>query len=118
MLLQPGGINDLHHFAGFFHGPIPRKLALRLGPGNLRAVPTRQRIAGPDVATNLRRDAKPDLAATHIRQRHGAARSIDPIGPAGFATPNVGHRLREVAIPFQSIHAQVEVSVEDQHGGI
>ena len=61
-------VRDLRHLPGFLHGSVPRKLALGLRPGLMRAVPARQRILRLHVTGDLGRHTQPNLATSHLRK--------------------------------------------------
>src|SRR4051812_31678600 len=111
-------VDNLRHFTRFLHGPIPGQLSLRLSPGNFRTVPTGERVRRCDVAANERTDAEPDFSSPHVRKSNGPLGPIDLIGPSEFALADDSDRLRQVAIPFDGIHAEIKMSVENEHGGI
>ena len=118
MPFQSGGIFDLDHLSCFLHCPVPGQLALRLRPGLFGAVPARQRIAWLDVARDLRGHAEADAAAPHLRQANGSLAAVWFVVQPLFALADFAHRPSQVAVPFQRIHRQVEMSVENEHNFI
>src|SRR6266404_4930415 len=109
-LLQSRRVLDLQHFAELLHRAIPGQLALRLSPCLFRTMPSRQRIARLDVASDLRCDTETDAAAPHFRKRDGSLGSVLLVRQSFLALTNLGSGPREIAVPFQRVHRQIEVS--------
>jgi hypothetical protein len=68
------------------------------------------------VAANLRRHHQPEVAPAKLRQADRAAAAILLVGLAVFALADFLDGPREVAVPFQSVHGEVEMGVEEEHG--
>ena len=114
--LQPFGILDLRHLPRFLHRAIPGKLPLRLRPRLLLGAPPKDRaVSIVRDARNLRRDAQPDPAASHFRQTNRALASIRFVRHASFALANFVYGPLQIAVPFQRVHREIKVSVEDEH---
>ena len=67
------------------------------------------------VPRDLGRDAQPDAAAPHLRKRHEAPAAVRKIGQVRLTLADLVDRPREVAIPFEGVHGEVEVRVDNQH---
>ena len=79
-------------------------------------VPSGQRVVRRDVPGDQRRDAQPDAAAAHLRKRHRAAAAIRLVGPRPLARADLVDRPRQIAVPLERVHREVEVRVDNQHG--
>ena len=60
-------------------------------------------------------DTQADPAPPHLRETNGAIPAIGFIGEAVFTRANLVDGSSEVAIPFQCIHRQIQVRIENQH---
>ncbi len=67
-------------------------------------MPPRQRIAGPDIASDLRGHAEPIFPRRISGNATVPRGTVDFVRAPRLATANLGDRLREVAIPFQGVH--------------
>src|SRR6185503_897975 len=115
MSFKFGDITDLDHFTRLFHGAIPGQLSLRLRPGLGGAVPSRQSVLGLHIAGDLGRHTEADPATPHFRERDRSFAAIDLVGETGFALADFVDGPREIAVPFQRIHRQVEVGIKNEH---
>ena len=104
-------VANLHQLAAFFHRAIPGELPLRLRPGDLGRVPARQRIAVGDVAGDLRRNAQADLAPPHLSKSADALAAIELVGLADLAAANLVQRPRQIAVPLQGVHGEIEMTI-------
>src|SRR5436309_3309259 len=104
---QASSIFDLPHGTRFLHRAIPGELALRLCPRLLRTVPPKERISRFDVAGDLRRHAKPDVAAAHLRKRDRAITAILLVREAALPFTNLSDRPTQIAVPFERVHRQI-----------
>ena len=116
MPLQTFGILDLRHLARFLHRAIPGKLPLRLRPGLLLRAPPKHRAVSIVLdARDLRRDAQPDPATSHLRQADRALGAIGFVRHSIFTLADVIDGPPQIAVPFQRVHGEVKVSVKDEH---
>ena len=67
-------------------------------------------------ARNLGGDAQTDSTPPHLGQADGAATAIRLVGLAGLARTQHVDGLGQIAIPFQGVHREVKVGVEEEHG--
>ncbi len=67
------------------------------------------------VAGNLRSDAQADVSAPHLRERYGALASIGPVGLPVFAGPDGVDVLRQIPVPLDGVHRQIQMRVDYQH---
>src|SRR5205814_10238272 len=72
-------------------------------------------ISWRNVTGNLCRDAQSDAAATHFRQRHRPTSAIRLVGHCLLARADLFDRPREVAVPFDRVHREVQVQIDDEH---
>ena len=112
--LQRGRIGDVRHLAGFFHGVVPRELALRLGPGLLLGMPAGDRAPPLHMARDHRRHAHPHAPAPHLAERDGPVSAIGPVRHAPLGLPDLGNGPSQVAVPLERVHREVQVRVEDE----
>jgi hypothetical protein len=68
-------------------------------------------------AGELGGDAEADAAAAEFGEGNGAAAAVGFVAEVGFALTDLGERAREVAVPLEGVHREVEVGVEDQGWG-
>ena len=94
----------------------PGQLALCLCPGLSWRVPTGQRVVALGVAGDLRPNTKADVSATHLRQADCALAAVRFVGLAGLAFANFYEWPRQVAVPLERVHRQVEVDVKSKWG--
>ena len=116
MRLELLEVGDLCQLALLFHFAVPSQLALCLCPGLSWRVPAGQWIVALGVAGDLRADAKANIAAAHLRQTNGTLGAIRFIGLPGLTFANLGERSRQVAVPLEGIHRQVEVDIKNERG--
>src|SRR5947209_7751891 len=114
MTVQRVAVANLPQLAALLHRPIPRELTLGRRPRLLGRVPSGQRIIWRHVPGDLRGDAQPDAAATHFLERHRSAAAIGFVRQTAFALANLVDRPREIAVPLERVHRQIQVRVEDQ----
>ena len=69
----------------------------------------------PDGARNDGDDGEEDFAAPHFGEGCGAVAAA-PLFHIGFGGADFGDLQVEVAIPFEGVHSQVEMGVDQQHG--
>ena len=69
------------------------------------------------MARDLCRHAEPDAAPPHLGERHRPAPAIGLVGEMLLPRANLLDGPREIAVPFERVHGQVEMGVEDQHAG-
>jgi hypothetical protein len=106
---------DGDHLAGFFHRAIPGELGLGHGPGLGGGAPAEDGAVGVVFeAGELGGDADGDVAAAEFREGNGAAAAVGFVAEVSFALTNLGEGAREVAVPLEGVHREVEVGVEDQ----
>src|SRR4051812_13340995 len=79
-------------------------------------MPAWQRIVGRDVSCDERCDAHADTAAAHFRQRHGTLAAIRLVALVPLTRTDLFDRAREVPIPLERVHREIEVSVNNEHG--
>ena len=94
------------------HLPIPRKLALRLGPRLLGTREAGQAAKIRDVARELGGDTQTDAAAAHFRKAHRVARSAGSVRHAELATANALLGPALVAVELDRVPGEVQVAVE------
>ena len=111
--LQASSVNDLHHLARIFHRAIPGQLRLSYGPGDFRTLPARQWIVGSDIPSKLCGDTEPHLSTSHFRQGANAQTTVHLVGQTLLAQPHFFQRACDVAVPFDRVHGQIQVSIED-----
>ena len=104
---------DGAHLAAPLHLAIPRQLRLRHRPRLLGRVPAGQPVAALHVARDLRRDDHADASAAQLVERHRAAPAVGPVGHAGLALADLVDGPRQVAVPLDGVHGQVEMGVEN-----
>ena len=109
-------VGDLCQLCLLFHFAIPSQLALCLCPGLSWRVPTGQRVVALGVAGDLRPNTKADVSATHLRQADCALAAVRFVGLAGLAFANFYEWPRQVAVPLERVHRQVEVDVKNKWG--
>jgi len=66
-------------------------------------------------ARDLGRDAQPDPAAPHLRQTDRALAPIRFVGHSIFALADFVDGPRQIAVPFQRVHREIKVRVENEH---
>ena len=108
-------ISDLHELAALLHRAVPGELPLRHGPRLLWRVPAGQRVVRRDVPRDLGRDAQANASPAHLRKRHRAAPRSGLSVMRVLARADVVDGTREVPIPFERVHRQIEMGVQDQH---
>ena len=107
--------SDLLHLAPVLHRAIPGKLSLSLSVGLLRRMPARQVARRFHVARNLRRHTNADAPRAHLGKTYSAIAAVLFVGLPRFPFANFIERSRDVAIPLQRVHAEVEMGVENKH---
>ena len=103
-----------YHFTSTLHLLIPGKLALSLRPGLFRGMPTRQRVAALGISSNLSSDAETDFAPAHLRQTDCTSAAILFVGLTKLSVANFVERPRQITVPLEGVHREVEVSVKDK----
>ena len=117
MILQSRGIAELHELARFFHAFIPGELGLRHGPSLRLRTPAEDGTVGiPLHAGELCGHTEADACTTHFSKTHHTTATVRFVLQMGFLSADLGERLREIAVPFNGVEREVEVSVEDEHG--
>jgi hypothetical protein len=102
------------HLAGFFHGAIPGELGLGHGPGLGGGAPAEDGAVGVVFeAGKLSGDADGDAAAAEFGEGNGAVAAVGFVAEVGLALTDLGEGTREVAVPLEGVHREVEVGVED-----
>ena len=98
-------------------GVDQRALGLGHGPGLGRGGPAGDGAVGVVFdAGDLGGDAEADAGAAHLREGNGGAAAIGFVAEVGFALAEVLEGPREVAVPLDGVHGEVEVGVEEEHG--
>src|SRR5215471_14934051 len=115
MASERGAVADLDHFTAVFHTAVPSKLALSLCPGDFGSIPAWKRVVFGNVAGDLGRDTEADFAAAHLAERANTAAAVFFVGLAAFAASDFGEWPRQIAIPLQGVHRQIEMAVNKQH---
>jgi hypothetical protein len=113
--VEIGAADDRLHLAAPLHLAVPCQLRLGHRPRLLGRVPSWQRVAALHVARDLRRHHDADPAAAELVERHRAAPAVGPVGHPALACPDLVDGPREVAIPFDGIHRQIEMRINHQH---
>src|SRR5262245_27267280 len=98
MRLQLRQRADLGELAAGFHLPVPRQLALRMGPGLFRAGPAWHPAEVRDRAGDLGGDAKPDVAATHFWEANHVAGAAGIITQVQFTPPDTFMAPTQIAV--------------------
>ena len=115
MLLQTRAVPDLHHLPRLLHRAIPGQLPLRLRPRLRGRMPALERMRRLHVTRDLRRHDEADPAAPQFGQADRAPAAILLVGLAVFSRADFGQGPRQIAVPLQRVHRQVEMGVEDEH---
>ena len=116
MRLQTCDILDLHHLPRFLHRPIPGELPLRLRPCLFRRTPAQHRAVRLVLhSRDQRRDTKTNSAPAHFRQSNCSPAPIRFVGHPLFAQADFVDGARQIAVPLQRVHGEVEVGVKDEH---
>ena len=110
---------ELHHLPAILHRPIVRELPLRMRPRLLRAAPAGEISKRRSVARNLRRHADADAPAPHLGKAHRIPHqpwrcSGAEVARDRFVSADLLERPTLVAVEFERVHRDVEVTVEDQ----
>jgi hypothetical protein len=79
-------------------------------------MPSRQGVTGFHVARDLGRHTQSDPATPHFGKANRALATIGLVRQAAFALANLFEGLHQVAVPFQRVHREIEVRVEQEHG--
>src|SRR3954471_7434695 len=79
-------------------------------------MPTRKRIVEADVPRDLRCHAQAETPSPHLAEGHGSTAAIRPILHAVLATADLLDRARQIAVPLERVHRQIEVRVKNEHG--
>ena len=64
-----------------------------------------------------RGDVFSQVEGADLAGRNGALAAIEKVRQVGLAAADFLQRPRHVAVPLHGVHADVEMAVEDQHGG-
>ena len=116
MILQTRRVPDLHHLTALFHGAVPGQLSLRLRPGLFLRTPAEHGTVGVVLDPGDQcGDTQADSSSTHFGEANSAFASVRLVGHPFFALANFLQRPGQVAIPFQSIHRQIEVGIKKEH---
>src|SRR6185436_17642317 len=107
MAIQFRTVANLNHFSYFFHGPIPRQLSLRLGPGLNWRIPPRQSVEIGRMSADLRGDTQPNSAAAHLRQTDRGVPTVHLVLHIDFPAPDAFERPRDIPVPLHRVHAEV-----------
>lgn len=105
---------ELDQLADLLHSAVPGKLALGLGPGLFGRLPAGEFAEAGGVAGDLSCDAEANAAATHLWQAYSVVAAIREVFHADLTTAYVDQGLAGITIPLESVHREVEVSVEDE----
>ena len=68
-----------------------------------------------DVTGDLRGDAKADLAPAHFGKTYRPAAAVGSVDEVFFAFADFLNGPPQVAVPFEGVHREIEMRVEDQH---
>src|SRR5215208_319675 len=79
-------------------------------------MPTRKRVVEADMPRDLRGHAQAETPSPHLGEGHGSTAAIRPIGHAMLAMADLLDGARQIAVPLERIHGQIEVRVKDEHG--
>ena len=66
------------------------------------------------ISSNLSSDAEPDFAPAHLRQTDCTSAAILFVGLTNLSVANFVERPRQVTVPLEGVHREVEVSVKDK----
>src|SRR5690348_8503951 len=80
-------------------------------------MPTRKRIVRRHITGDLGGYHQPDVSPPQLGQGYRSLAPVGLIGQALLPLADVGDRQGKIAIPFQRIHREVQVSVDGEHTG-
>ena len=118
MFRQTRRVPDLHHLTGLFHGAVPGQLSLRLRPGLFLRTPAEHGTVGVVLDPGDQcGDTQADSSSTHFGEANSAFASVRLVGHPLFTLANFLNGPRQITVPLQRVHREVEVGVEDEHRG-
>jgi hypothetical protein len=68
-----------------------------------------------DVTGDLRGDDQADLGPVQFRKADRASSAIFFVTEMAFPIPNFRNGPRQVAVPLQRVHGQVQMGIKDKH---
>ena len=106
---------DGDEFTRLLHRAIPRELPLRLRPRLCRRGPARQPVEVRRVARDLRRHTNAHLRAAQLGEAQRVVAPVLLVRLVKFAAADTFEGPRQIAVPLQRVHGEVEMCVEDEH---